>query len=292
MLAAAPPRRPPETVADFDEAYARAAAFAEQLSAEPLARLRPETETWTAGDVSILTVQTAEADLGIAPLVYVHGGGFTVGSARTTLLTAALAAEASGRVVHSIDYTVAPHARCAEILEQVFSAWSAVVDRSGHTPALMGDSAGGCIAAAATLLIRDRGATVPAALVLFSPLVDLAGEGETGQTLAAVDYMDRAMLLPGLLAYAPSSSWDDPLVSPIHGDVSPGFPPTLFQAGTRERLLSDSVRMHRKLRAAGRHSRLEVYEGMPHGFQSLLAQTPEGREAWTEVAAFFDEHLR
>ena len=290
-LDAMPPRTPPETLADFDAADERAAMFAEQIMARPIAELQPETESWDAGGTSMLTVRPRKARSGAAPLVYVHGGGFVQGSARSSLLTAAIAAATSGRVVHSIDYTLAPRAQWQTVLDQVLTGWTAVLDRTSETPGLMGDSAGGNIAATATLLMRDRDVTLPKALVLLSPVIDFAGGGDTNTTLEAVDYLKRDMLESGLRAYADPEDWANPLVSPIHADFTTGFPPVLTQVGTRETLLSDSVRLHRALRAAGQISRLEVYDGMPHVFQPMLAATPEGRAAWTEMADFWSDHL-
>lgn len=290
-IAAMPPREPPTTLADFDTANARGAAFAEMISAAPLAALAPVVEEGVAGGVPILSVTPRGARAGAAPLVYVHGGGFVGGSARANLLTAAVAAATSGRVVHSIDYTLAPRARWDAIIGQVATAWRALEGRTGPAMGLMGDSAGGCIALAASLLLRDRGEGMPAALVVLSPVVEMVGDGDTHATLAAVDYLDRRMLEPALRAYADPADWANPLVSPLHADFTVGFPPTLIQAGTRETLLSDAVRLHRALRAAGRDARIDLYEGMPHVFQSLLADTPEGRAAWGEMAAFWAEHL-
>jgi acetyl esterase/lipase len=290
-LAAMPPREPPATLADFDAANARGAAFAAQVSAAPLTRLQPATERWNAGGTPVLTVTPREATPGATPLAYVHGGGFVGGSADANLLTAAVAAATSGRVVHSIDYTLAPRAGWRTILDEVAAAWSAIVDRSETAPGLIGDSAGGCIAAAVTLLLRERGLRLPGALVLLSPVVDLAGGGDTNVTLQAVDYLDRRMLEPALGAYCDRADWANPLVSPVNADFGGDFPPTLTQVGTREVLLSDAVRLHRALRTAGRASRLEVYEGMPHVFQPMLADTPEGRTAWAEIADFWTEHL-
>lgn len=261
------------------------------VARSPRTRLSTEVEEGEAGGVPILTVTPEGARVGAAPLVYVHGGGFVAGSARASLLTAAIAAATSGRVVHSIDYTLAPFARWRTILDQVAAAVQAVSAQANGPLGLIGDCAGGCIALAATLLLRDRGASLPAAIVTLSPLVDLAGAGDTNATLAAIDYLDRRKLLPSLVAYADASEWADPLVSPVHADFATGFPPLLTQVGTRETLLSDAVRLHRALRAAGQMSRLELYEGMPHGFQPLLADTPEGRAAWGEIAAFWSEHL-
>lgn len=290
-LASIPPRTPSRTVEQFDRAAAQATAFAEQIGAAPLARLAPTLERWDANGTSVLTVTPATVRAMAAPIVYVHGGGFVSGSAQANLLTAACAAATSGRVVHSVDYTLAPHARWQTILDEVARAWAAVVERADVVPGLLGDSAGGCIAAATTLLLRERDRALPAALVLLAPVTDLAQAGDTNTTLAPVDYLDPATLAVARRAYADEADWANPLVSPVHGDFAAGFPPVLAQVGTRELLMSDAVRLHRRLRAAGRSSRLEVYEGMPHVFQPLLAATPEGRQAWGEIAAFWDEHL-
>lgn len=291
-IAAMPPREPPKTLEDFDAARARGEAFAAQITARPLALLAPELEDWSAGGTPVLTVRPTTIQVGLAPLVYVHGGGFVGGSARANLLTAALAAHTSGRFVHSIDYTLAPRADWRAIQAEVLAAWPAILERSEQAPGLIGDSAGGCIAAAATLALRDQSLTQPGALVLFSPVVDLAGGGDTNRTLAPYDYLDAEVLAPAIRAYADPADWSDPLVSPIKADFTRGYPPTLLQVGTREILLSDSVRLHRALRAAGQVSQLEVYEGMPHVFQPMLADTPEGQAAWPEVAAFWSQHLR
>ncbi len=290
MIAAMPPQPIPVTQEEFDAAASQAATWAETMIAAPLAKLAPTLSAWDAGGVPVLSVTPRDARAGATSLVYIHGGGFVTGSAQSSRLTAALAAASTGRVVHSIDYTLSPRADHRTILDEIATAWTAIVDREGHVPGLFGDSAGGCIAAAATLLLRDRDETIPAALALLSPVVDLAGEGDTNQTLAAVDYLDRNRLEMGVRGYAAPADWRSPLASPIHGDFT-DFPPTLIQVGTRELLLSDSVRLHRALRAAGRSSRLEVFEGMPHVFQPLLADTPEGVASWADMTAFWQEHL-
>jgi monoterpene epsilon-lactone hydrolase len=287
-------RKPPETLAEFDEAVARGAAGAEMLGRATLNALQPDVTELNLGGTPTLEVRPqGYRDDGTA-LVYVHGGGFVQGSARSSLMTAALIASTSGRRVVSIDYQLSPRGTWATILEEVASAWRALLETGSRASGfgMIGDSAGGCIIAAAALLLRDRGVAMPGALVLLSPATDLAGEGDTNLTLASVDYLDRETMAVARRTYAAGADLKDPLVSPVHGDFSRGYPPVLTQVGTRELLLSDSVRLHRNLRASGQASRLEVYEGMPHVFQPLLADTPEGRHAWTEIAAFWSEHLK
>ncbi len=283
----------PQTLAEFDAAAERSEVIAGQITGAAVAALAPVTAEHKIGGVPVLAVTPRDyTDDGTA-LVYVHGGGFVQGSARSQLLTAALAASSSGRRVFSIDYTLAPRGTWRTILDQVVSVWTAMLaeGRAATSMGLFGDSAGGCIAAAATLLLRDRGHDLPGALVLLSPLVDLAGRGDTSVTLAHIDYFDDAMRDAMRDAYAPDVDRTNPLVSPIFGDFTQGYPPVLTQAGTRESLVSDGVRFHRALRAAGISSRLELYEGMPHVFQSFFADTPEGRAAWSEIADFWTAQL-
>jgi acetyl esterase/lipase len=291
-ILAALPAPPPQTLAEFDAAVERGALFAEQFNRAALDMLAPNVSERTLGGVPTLDVRPrGYRDDGTA-LIYIHGGGFVQGSARANLLTAALAAATAERRVLSIDYRLAPRGTWKTILDEVASAWVALVqERPASSLGLIGDSAGGCIAAAATLMLRERGLGVPAALVLLSPVTDLASQGDTNVTLAPVDYLDARTLNAGYRAYAPDAELENPLVSPVHGDFTRGFPPVLLQVGTRELLLSDSVRLHRALRTAGQRSRLELYEGMPHVFQPYLADAPEGRAAWAEIAAFWVEHL-
>lgn len=293
FLAGMPPPKPPTTVEEFDAAVVRSEAMAEQIVGNAVAALAPTIAKRSLGEIAVLDITPRDyADDGTA-LIYVHGGGFVMGSAWSARLNAALAASTSGRRVISVDYTLAPRAGWTVILDQVAAVWRALL-AEGRVPTsigMFGDSAGACIATAATLLLRERGDALPAALVLLSPVVDLADKGDTSVTLASVDFFDDAFRDAMRTAYAPGADLRNPLVSPIYGDFASGFPPVLTQVGTRESLLSDAVRLHRALRSAGVASRIEPYEGMPHVFQSFFADTPEGRAAWAEIAAFWSEHL-
>ena len=293
FLATLPAPALPITPGDFDTAAARAEMFAVQLTKAAIDALAPLVSERAIGGVATLDLTPSGHVEDDSILVYIHGGGFVSGSARANLLTGALAAATSWRRVISIDYTIAPRGTWDTILDQVVAVWTGLIGE-GCDPAkmgLFGDSAGGCIAAAAALLLRSRAIAPPAAMILLSPVVDLHGEGDTTVTLAPADYLDASVFVVARQAYAPAADLTNPLVSPIFGDFSLGFPPVLIQVGTRELLLSDSVRLHRALRAAGQSSQLEVYEGMPHVFQPLLADAPEGKAAWSEMAAFWSEHL-
>jgi acetyl esterase/lipase len=82
----------------------------------------------------------------------------------------------------------------------------------------------------------------------------------------------------------------DPLISPIYGDFD-GFPPAILTSGTRDLVLSDTVRVHRKLRLAGVEAYLQVFEGMSHGQYLSAPSTPEVKEAFAEIVGFLDAHL-
>lgn len=227
-------------------------------------------------------------------LVFMHGGGFTLLSARATLGSAALMARATGLRVVSLDYARAPEARWSTIQAQAVAVFKGLL-QSGHTMkqiALYGDSAGGNLAVATVLNLRDQGLGMPVAVVLFSPWADLTNEGDTAATLVEADptLSYTAFLRPSARAYADGVDLRDARVSPVYADFSGGFPPTLIQEGTRTILLSTSVRLYEKLDAAGAKPVMDMYEGMWHDFQGT--PIPESDRAIRKAAAFLRARLR
>jgi len=266
-------------------------AIVEQLASGTLAALQPQISELELAGVPAFEVRPRDFEDDGSILFHIHGGGFVLGGGRAVLLMASLNAAYSGRRVVSIDYSLAPRARWRTIIDELVKSWSTLVDeRQPSAIGMVGESAGGCLALAANLVFRDQGLRQPDALVLQSPVVDLGQRGDTNMTLQGAGTLDVSHVMAGFRAYADESEFDNPLVSPIYGEFS-NFPPTLIQAGTREFLLSDSVRLHRSLRRAGRESRIEIYEGMPHVFQLFLAGVQEGREAWEETGSFWRNHL-
>lgn len=228
-------------------------------------------------------------------IVYVHGGAYTLYSAKARLTSALPVAERAGTQVIAVDYALAPAARWPIALDQVIAVISGLVrDRRGPV-VLYGDSAGGALAVAATLKMRELGLALPKALVLWSPWSDIDAVGDSYATLADADTSFRydRHLANAALAYADRDRHRDPLVSPVYADFAPGFPPTLIQGGTREIFLSNFVRLYRALVGAGQHAILDLYEGMPHAFQAYPAQagSPESRAALDATATFLVEYL-
>lgn len=227
-------------------------------------------------------------------MVYVHGGAFTLFSARSMAGLAALVGQAAGLRVVSVDYTNPPAADWQKVQDQVayviggLVAQGAALDRM----ALFGDSAGGNLVIRAVLNLRDEGRAMPAVVLLFSPWADLSDTGDTAITLKEADptLTYAGFLANSALAYAGSLDLKDPRVSPLYADFARGFPPTMIQDGTRTILLSTSVRTYRALRAAKVDAVIDLYEGMWHVFQG--APAPEAAAALESAGAFVRHHLK
>jgi acetyl esterase/lipase len=129
---------------------------------------------------------------------------------------------------------------------------------------------------------------MPGATILLTPALDLTQSGDTFRTNLGVDTVITRSDPSALLLYAGGHDLRDPYVSPVYGDLARGFPPTLLASGTRDVLLSDTVRMHRALRAVDVPAELHVLEAAPHGF--FRGATPEDRELDREVRRFIGEH--
>ena len=149
-----------------------------------------------------------------------------------------------------------------------------------------GGSAGGNLAAALILRLGAEGLPMPAGLILATPEIDLTESGDSFQANLGVDPGLRR-LMPVNLLYADGHDLSDPFLSPLFGDLS-GFPPTILTTGTRDLYLSNTVRMHRALRAAGVSAELHVTEAGPHtGFPG----SPEGQEIDNELRRFIAERI-
>ena len=293
-LAQAPPRERPKTQEDWDRANARLSAIATPISTATANALHVTRTEDKLGGVPVLRIRPANFKPGGPVILYMHGGAFTFLSAATSLSIPALISTATGDEVISIDYTLAPRADWHVVTDQVLAVWKAVL-ASGVKPGnigMMGDSAGGNLAAASVLKMRDGHLPLPAALYLISPGADQSGAGDTYTTLAAADpILSTETTSWSADAYAPAADRKNPYVSPVYGDYTQPFPPTLLQVGTREHLLSSSVREYQAIRSGGHEAILDVYEGMPHVFISLIPQAPETKIAVKRASDFFASHL-
>jgi epsilon-lactone hydrolase len=229
-------------------------------------------------------------------LVYTHGGAYTFGSANSNLAGPVLVANATGLRIVSINYTVAPFSKWNQTTDEVLSVIRALKDDQGYSNdniAMFGDSAGGGLAAGSVLKMRDLGLGLPAALILWSPWLDLTGSGDTYFTLRNADpFLSYDTFLKNAAdAYADPADQRNPYASPVYANFSEGYIPTLIQGGTKEILLSDFVRLYQALDQNGIPVRLDIYEGMPHVFQTSLYNTTESNVAILKTNAFLKEYL-
>lgn len=267
----------------------------ELLAAPVLKRLQTQIQIHQLGNVSVVEYIPRRRRDPDRRVVYLHGGSYVAGSAKANAVAPSMMADLLDQSVYSVEYTLAPIARFHQTTDEVVAVFDALASEgiSTNRTALFGDSAGGGLAVAATLKLRDQGKPMPAALALWSPLVDLLFQGDSISTLAHVDFadMDKAKLAAAM--YAGPDDLKNPYASPIYGNFNLGFPPTLIQAGTREVVLSDAVRLYQALELAGGVAKLDIYEGMPHVHQALAtaSESPEALLACRKTAQFLQHWL-
>lgn len=272
----------------IDEARSAAEAFGD-LTAEP------EGVSYAAavvGGVPGLWVDPAGADGG-SVLVYLHGGGYGGCSARSHRKLAGHIARATGCRALAVDYRLAPEHSYPAAVEDATAAVRGLI-ASGWEPsrlALAGDSAGGGLALAALVRLRDEGVPLPAACACLSPWVDLACTGESMATRADVDLLlSKPALLAAAGAYLQGADPRNPLASPLHADLA-GLPPVHVQVGDDEVLLDDARRLAAAAERAGVEVRLDVFPGMQHVFQVSAGHVPEADDAVARLGAWLAPRL-
>jgi acetyl esterase/lipase len=228
-------------------------------------------------------------------IVFTHGGGYTQQSALSSFPQGGQVADATGIRVLGVDYTLVPHAKWQEVTDQVVTVFEEIL-KQGYTVqdiAIFGDSAVGGLAAGCTLKMRDLGMGMPAAVALWSPFGDVTCPGDTYTTLKdAEPFLTYDLHIKACAdAYAAPEDQKHPYVSPVYGDYSKGFPPTLIQGGVKEHMLSTFVRLYQAMDMAGVDVKLDLYEGMPHVFQAT-PHLPESKVAVGKTATFLKKHLQ
>jgi acetyl esterase/lipase len=217
-----------------------------------------------------------------------HGGALIMGGGDVCRLLAGLLAERIHMTVWSVDYRMPPDHPFPAALDDCVAVYAHLLRmRAAEQIVVGGGSAGGNLAAALVLRARDEGLPLPAATVLVSPEVDLTESGDTFQTNLGVDTTLARSLMPANLLYAGGHDLAHPHLSPLFGDVAKGFPPTFLASGTRDLFLSNTVRMHRNLRAAGVPSELHLTEAAPHGG---FIGAPEDLEILDDMIEFIGRH--
>lgn len=228
-------------------------------------------------------------------LVQIHGGCYVLNPAEAALPEAMLISAIGGYRVIAVDYRMPPEAYFPAALDDAMSVYKAVIAKTDpKRVGLIGTSAGGALVLEMGLRAKQLSLPLPGAIASGTPMSDSTKTGDTFYTNAMLDnvlvstegFCDAAAAF-----YAKGHDLKDPLISPIYGDMS-GFPPTILTSGTRDLLLSNTVRVHRKLRNLGIDSFLQVYEGQSHAQYGRDDRIPEVREAFLEIGTFMNSHLK
>lgn len=252
----------------------------------------PEDVTYaedTVGGVPGIWCRPVGADASKV-LLYTHGGGFAVGSASSHRKLAAHVAKALGVVSFVLDYRRAPEHPHPAGLEDAVSAFLALTD-TGIAPAditTIGDSAGGNLAVATALALKERGKPLPGGVIAFSPWLDMENAGETLRTKQATDALITVPLLEGMIAgvLGDRTSPKAPLANPLYADFS-GFPRLYVNAGGDEALLDNATRLARRAEDAGVDVTLSVVDGQQHVFPFNAGRTAAADNEIARIAKWY-----
>ncbi|MFM9108552.1 MAG: alpha/beta hydrolase [Chloroflexota bacterium] len=291
------------TADQFRQVQAAEAEIAPARAAAVWTKLGVAVETGPVAGVPCyrITPPDVPADRRNRLLVHTHGGAYVINGGANASIEGAWIASATRTPVISIDYRMPPDHPFPAALDDVTAVWGEVMrDRDPAATGLFGTSAGGGLAMALILRAAELGLPAPAALSLSTPWSDLSKTGDSYITMAMIDNAivtwDGALGDAALL-YANGEDLGNPLISPVNGDLG-GFPPTILFSGTRDLFLSNTVRVHRKMRQAGIEADLHVFEALPHAGWSPWATpdaailAPETKDFLSEITAFFDARLQ
>lgn len=226
--------------------------------------------------------------------IYIHGGAYVFGGGYASVSEAAMIASTSNIKVLSVDYRMPPSHPFPAAVDDVLAVYKSLLNTmSPKSLAIGGTSAGGGLSLASIHKFKSEGLAVPAALYLGTPWADLTDSSDSLHTNEGIDRIlvtyDGALKAAAEL-YAGEYDLKHPLISPVYGNFE-GFPPTYLVTGTRDMLLSDTARVHRKLKVAGVTADLNVYEGLSHAGYAFNVGSPESQQTYSELSDFLLKHL-
>ena len=219
-------------------------------------------------------------------ILHCHGGGYVTGSSTYARSLTSKLADVTNMEVLCFDYRLAPEHPYPAAIEDALKAWEYLLDQGYQAEHIIitGDSAGGNLALALTMWLREKGRSLPAGLVLMSPWTDMTVSGESYQAKAELDpILDMEYMSIITKAYAGESDLKNPMISPVFGTFE-GFPPVYIQVGDNEILLSDSLSLVRAMEGAQVPVKLDVFEGMWHVFQ--MSPLKVAKDAMNRAAEF------
>ena len=257
-------------------------------------RVKSVADTIDGVRVHILTPDTIPPENKNRVLIHTHGGCYVLfpGEAGTT--EGIMMAGFGHFTVISVDYRMPPEAYFPAALDDAVTVYRSVLKTTAPANiAFFGTSAGGALALEMVLRAREQGLPMPGAIAPGTPMSDVTKTGDSFYTNEMIDNVlvsRNGSCDAAARVYANGHDMSDPLLSPVYGDFT-GFPPAILTSGTRDLLLSNTVRVHRALRRAGVEAVLQVFEGQSHAHYTFDDRVPETVEAFGEIAQFFDRHL-
>lgn len=264
------------------------------LTGQPLA-CDVQTTSGELGGVPVIFIEIADTEpQGV--ILHIHGGGFALGSATSSVGFASDLARKAGMSAIAVDYRLAPEHPYPAALHDVTAAYQALLQRESASAriVLSGESSGGNLALELLIAVKQHGLAMPAAAALFSPITDLTVGGDSYTTKADVDpNITAAAIQTRANDYLNGTGTDpaDPLVSPIFADLT-GLPPLLVQAGSHEVLLDDATRLAARAAANDVAVILDITPDVAHGFQAFSAVLDEGDQALTRAGTFLHAHVQ
>ena len=225
-------------------------------------------------------------------VLHFFGGGFVCGSAYENLLIAAPICQYSGAKIVLPEYRLSPENLWPGAIEDCFAVYKELQDRlNGISLAISGDSAGGNLGLAISLRAYHENVDLPAALALLSPLCELTNQGDSLETNDGRDpTLTRAWLNEAAKLYASAADLSQPTLSPIFASYPSEFPPVMITTGTRDLLMSQSVRLDRRLRDASVGCTIRIWDNLWHVFE-YYDELPESETSLEEIAQFLSVHL-
>lgn len=221
------------------------------------------------GDIFAERIHINRPHLAKQIILHCHGGGYSTGSSQYARTITTKLALSTGIEVICFDYRLAPENPYPAALEDAVKIWDYLMYQGygARDVIVTGDSAGGNLALALTLKLKETGRLLPRGLILMSPWTDLTSSGASFEEKAATDPVLNTEYIQKMIeAYAPGEDLENPYISPLFGDFS-GFPPVYIQVGENEILLSDSQRLRERLQEAGAYVKYDEFPGMWHVFQ-------------------------
>jgi acetyl esterase/lipase len=263
-------------------------AMAERL------QVKIEPSTMDGVKVFIVTPDDISPENRNRLLIHIHGGCYVLFPGVAGVTEAVTMAGLEHFKVISVDYRMPPEAYFPTAIDDVLTVFRAAQRATDpKNMAIFGTSAGGALTLSVILRAKEQGLALPGAISAGTPMSDATKTGDSFYTNELVDNVlvsRDGFCHAATIVYANGHDLKDPLISPVYGDMN-GFPPTILTTGTRDLLLSNTVRVHRALRAAGVEAQLEVYEGQSHAQYLFDDRLPETAVAFGEIAAFFNKHL-